>query len=155
MIHCVLVLSYLSQSKLSCLWFAYPCLGQVWWLGATAHGVSLASIRPGRVWFPGWSAHGAMLGSTKADQVYLDLIFETLVVSWLAGLGLRLKLFFIMELFSPRLFRAASFTWWLLHWTGVVSEDNCTLCASGKYQTGSGPYLLLSTFVTQILRICI
>jgi hypothetical protein len=28
-----------------------------------------------------------------------------------------------------------------LHRTGLASEDTCTLCVAGKYQTGSGPYL--------------
>ena len=43
-------------------------------------------------------------------------------------------------------FRIPSFTWWRLHWTGLITEDNCTWCTAGKYQTGSGPNLLLVPF---------
>ncbi len=84
----VVVLSFPSSHAHQ---FTYPCLGQVWWLGATAHGVRLASTRPGRVWLLRSTAPGALLGSTKADQVFLlDLIMWHFVF-WLANLGLRIK----------------------------------------------------------------
>ncbi len=135
---CVLVLSYQSSHAHQ---FTYPCIGQVWWLGATAHGVRLASIRPGLVWLLRSTAPGALLGSTKADQVFLLGRILWRIVSWLANLGLRMSFFLLSLSTVIKSIRFASFTWWLLHWTGVVTEDNCSLCASGKYQTGSGPDL--------------
>jgi hypothetical protein len=124
--------------------FTFSWIGQVWWLIATAHGVRLASIRPGRVWLLRSTAHGALLGSTRLDQVYLDLMLWH-IVSWLVWDSDWNMLAYYWALQSSS-FMPASFTWWsgLLHWTGVVTEDNCMLCAAGKYQTGSGPYLLLN-----------
>ena len=119
------------------------CMGQVWWLRETAHGVRLASIRPGWVWLPRSTAHGASLGSTKLDQVLLiccgdDLYHGFLVCQQNAVLDHR-ALHSIVKL-----------TWRRLHWTGLITENNCTWCTAGKYQTGSGPNpsLLLVRFYT-------
>ncbi len=62
----------------SCLVYFYGAafsylhdLVQVWPRRATAHGVRLASIRPGWGWWLRSTAHGASPASTKVDQVWM------------------------------------------------------------------------------------
>jgi hypothetical protein len=43
-------------------------------------------------------------------------------------------------------FMLLALTFFYSRLTGLVTEDNCTWCAAGKYQTGSGPYLLRVSF---------
>ena len=70
---------------------------------------------------------------------------KLILICWLANLEMK-PYFSMLWRAVIQCIQAAKLKGWQWHLTGLITEDNCTLCAAGTYQTGSGPYRLLLNF---------